>query len=382
LKKLAIISSHPIQYNAPVFKLLAERGNIRLKVFYTWEKSKDGIFDIKFNQNIKWDIPLLEGYDYQFVKNVSTNQGTHHFKGMINPDLNNEIEAWGAVAVLIYGWNFHSHFKAMKYFKGKIPVFFRGDSTILNNRPGIKTLLRRIWLTYVYRFVDYAFYVGTNNKKYYLKYGLKEKQLIFAPHAVDNERFADNNEEYEKKAKQWRLQLGIKEDDLVFLFAGKFEAIKNPEIFIKAAKKISNNKIKFILAGDGILTDNLKFDAKDCKNIVFLPFQNQSMMPILYRLGDIYVITSRSETWGLALNESMACGRAVLVSDTTGCVPDLIEDGLNGFIFRSNDISDLIDKIKKFSLENSIQFGCHSKILIENFSYNKLAEAIENTVNK
>jgi len=383
LKKLAIISTHPIQYNAPVFKLLAERGNIQIKVFYTWEKSKDGIFDIKFNQDIKWDIPLLEGYEFQFVKNISTNQGTHHFKGMINPTLNSEIESWKADAVLIFGWNFQSHFKAMLYFKGKIPVYFRGDSTILDEKPGIKTILRRTFLHFVYHFIDFAFYVGKNNKNYYLKHGLSEKQLIFAPHAIDIGRFDDRDGEYKKKARQWKIDLGIRNDEMVFLFAGKFEPKKNPQILVNIANKLKDLPLKFILAGDGILKDELKTLASDNPNIIFLPFQNQSTMPILYRICDVFILPSKGpgETWGLGVNEAMACGKAILISDKTGCAPDLIHPGQNGFIFKSDDINDLLEKITEFNNERCAKFGAFSVNIIQAYNYQTLLESIEKTIN-
>jgi len=380
LKKLAIISTHPIQYNAPVFKLLAERKHIEVKVFYTWENSKDGVFDKKFNRTIKWDIPLLEGYEYQFVKNTSKDQGTHHYKGMINPGLHSEIEMWNADAVLIFGWSFHSHFRAMRYFKGKIPVYFRGDSTLLDEVPGLKTLLRRIWLRFVYRFVDFALYVGTNNKNYYLKHGLDKKKLIFAPHAVENERFYNQGGNFDHRLKELRKELKIADDDIVVLFAGKFIPIKDPLILINAANKINNVKFKFIFAGNGELENEMKNLALKNKNIHFLPFQNQSNMPILYRLGDVFVLCSSSETWGLSVNEAMASERAVLCSDKAGCAVDLVKDNENGFIFKAGDLISLLDKLNKFAKDSVHHFGQYSMKQIKEYSHEKICTAVEGLI--
>ncbi len=384
MKKLAIISTHAIQYNAPVFKLLSERKNILIKVFYTWENSKDGIFDKKFGRQIKWDIPLLEGYDYQFVKNTSLDHGTHHFKGMINPDLNQKITSWGAQAVLIYGWNFNSHFKAMRYFKKKIPVYFRGDSTLIDEVPGLKTILRRLWLKIVYRYVDYAFYVGANNKNYYLKHGLTGKQLIFAPHAIDNKRFTDLNGEYESQAIKWRKELNIVDDDIVFLYTGKFENKKDPIILIKAATLINNAKLKFIFVGNGDLEDEMKSMASENPNIFFLPFQNQSIMPVVYRLGDVFVLPSKgpNETWGLSVNEAMACGRPVLVSNKVGCAIDLVKNGENAYIFEAKNLNDLIVKINCFTKDNISRLGGCSKEIIKEYNFENIANAIETEINQ
>ncbi|PZQ98737.1 MAG: glycosyl transferase family 1, partial [Flavobacterium psychrophilum] len=76
--------------------------------------------------------------------------------------------------------------------------------------------------------IDHALYVGTNNKQYFLKHGLKESQLEFAPHAIDNERFSNGADVFEEEALKWRQELGLGTDEVVVLFAGKFEPKKNP----------------------------------------------------------------------------------------------------------------------------------------------------------
>jgi glycosyltransferase involved in cell wall biosynthesis len=379
MKKLAIITTHPIQYNAPIFRLLNKRHRIQIKVFYTWENSKDGFYDKKFKQQIKWDIPLLEGYEYEFVKNTSSKQGTHHRMGIVNPTLIEDIESWEADAVLIYGWNFHSHFKAMRHFKGKIPVLFRGDSTLLDETPGLKTTLRRFILKFVYRYIDFALYVGTNNKNYFLKHGLKEKQLVSAPHSVENERFFDTNDDFSKKALAWKEELKIQPDELVFLFAGKFENKKDPLILMKVAELLKDKKLKFIFAGDGILKEKMTSLTNERQNVLFLPFQNQQQMPVLYRLADVFVLPSKgpNETWGLAVNEAMACEKAVLVSDKVGGAIDLVENGKNGYVFEAGNLEELVKKLSKFNKHNSELFGKESKKMISNFNFLNICQVVE-----
>jgi len=376
MKKLAVIITHPIQYYAPLFKLLSERNKIQIKVFYTWEQAKEKVFDKKFGKEIKWDIPLLEGYDYIFVKNISKNPGSGSFKGVVNPTLNSEIEKWKADAILVFGWNHHSHFKAMRYFKGKIPVYFRGDSTLLDEKKDVKTFLRRLWLSFVYKYVDFAFYVGQNNKKYFLKHNLKEKQLIFAPHAIENERFFDKEGVYKNKAVEWREKLKIKDKDIVFLFVGKFEKKKNPLLLIEIAKYFPEYKILFV--GNGELETEMK--QKAGKNVLFLSFQNQTQMPVIYRLANVYVLPSVfNETWGLAVNEAMACEKAILVSDKVGCAVDLVKNNENGFIFKSNNLEDLKEKIKLFE-NNYTNFGKKSFEIIKKWSFDEIAKAIEDNL--
>jgi glycosyltransferase involved in cell wall biosynthesis len=374
-KKLAIITTHPIQYNAPLFKLLAERGNINIKVFYTWSQSADGVYDPGFGKKITWDIPLLEGYDFTFVNNKSKKPGSKSFFGIDNPNLNKEIEEWGANAILVYGWAFKSHLSAMRYFKGKIPVYFRGDSTLLNERKGLKTHLRTLFLTWIYTHVDLAFYVGTNNKNYYLKHGLKEHQLVFAPHAIDNNRFSAFDDWEKVRAK--KNDLGIKEGELVFLYAGKFEEVKQPELLLNAFLNRSDKYAHLIMVGNGHLEDKLRILAANDKNIHFMPFQNQKDMPYIYRLGDVFVLPSKSETWGLGVNEAMVSGLAVIASNTVGCAVDLVKNGGNGFVYKNHtELIIIIDTISKKRID-LISYQKLSKTIINDFNFHSTVESIE-----
>jgi glycosyltransferase involved in cell wall biosynthesis len=388
MKKLAIISSHPIQYNAPLFALLAVKGEFDLRVFYTWgEDALKPKFDPDFGKVIEWDIPLLKGYQYQFVENVAKNPGSHHFFGIDNPDLIQDIESWGTDVVWIWGWSFKSHLKGIRYFHGKIPVWFRGDSTLLDESKGItlKSVLRGMLLKWVYRHVHTAFFVGENNKLYFLKFGLKENQLVHAPHVVDVERFATWNDHDALKLEVWKSELGIKPDDFVILFAGKFELKKNPNFIIALSKQLKSDRFKFVMVGNGVLESEINEAANLDKRIIVLPFQNQSMMPMTYRLGDVFVLPSvgPGETWGLAMNEALACGIPVFGSNKCGGSIDLIDD-LCGLIFEPNDITLVEERLNALSSDNDQlnEMKDNAAKRAQEFHYNKVVDAVNQQMQK
>ncbi len=407
-KKLAIITTHSIQYNAPWFKMLADRGHLDLKVFYTWPQAINGYDDPDFGNKVEWDIPLLEGYSYDLVENVSKHPTSKNYKGIDNPDLINGVKNFAPNAILIFGWKFKSHFGLMRHFKGKVPIWFRGDSTLLDydiqslkqlfkstnrqiNKSTILQLLkyklRQTILSFVYRYIDNAFYVGTNSKAYFKAHGLKESQLIYAPHAIDNERFS-SQPSAEEKAKQWRKRLGLNLEDKVVLFAGKLESKKNPMLLLKAIQQhnnseltIDNSPIKLIFLGSGPLEQELKKQAKDDTNIIFLPFQNQSNMPVVYRLADVFCLPSKGpeETWGLAVNEALACGRPVLISDKVGCAVDIVKNQI-GRIFKSNDMHNLIQNLSELLNQSSTpeKYQGH----ISKWSFESICASIEKEIKK
>ncbi|PWT72760.1 MAG: glycosyl transferase family 1 [Bacteroidetes bacterium] len=379
--RLAIVSTHPIQYNAPWFKLLAQEPLIELKVFYTWSQAGGGEkFDAGFNKMIEWDIPLLDGYHYEFVENTAKDPGIHHFNGIDNPDLNEKITNWQTNALLIFGWSFKSHLSCMRYFKNKIPVIFRGDSNLMDERPGIKRAIRRIFLKWVYKHVDFAFYAGTQNKRYFEKHGLDESQLVFVPHAIDNDRFMNGEKDHQSEAKRWRHSLGVQENDFLILFAGKLEEKKNPDYMLDLAAAIPEKHVKFLIVGNGPLEEELKARASHDNRILFVDFQNQKLMPVVYRLGDAFILPSKGpgESWGLAVNEAMSCGRPVIVSQRAGCAIDLVESGKNGFIMDPENTNGAVEYLYSLVKDHNKTraAGCESIKLIEAFSYGKGLENI------
>jgi glycosyltransferase involved in cell wall biosynthesis len=382
MNKLAIITTHPIQYYAPVFKLLNQRGQINIKIFFTWGKNAVNKYDPGFDKKIEWDIPLLDGYPHEWAQNTSPDPGTHHFKGIINPGVIKQVTDWQPDAILIYGWGFDSHLKLIRYFKKKIPVFFRGDSTLLDEKKDIKSVFKSIFLKWVYKHTDYAFYVGTNNKAYFKKYGLKEDQLIFAPHAIDNSRF-DVAREYE--ARQLRQGLQVKDNELLFMFAGKLEEKKAPLQLLTAFLTLNKRGVHLLFVGNGPLEKHLKFNAKDNANVHFLDFQNQSRMPVVYQACDVFCLPSQGpfESWGLAINEAMACGKAILASDKVGAAADLVKPNHNGIIFKGGDLADLVINLNLLisnGKDGLAAMGANSKELIKAWGLEAQVQIIESVI--
>lgn len=380
--KLAIVSTHPVQYNAPLFALLAASNKINVKVFYTWSQSQKGPkYDPGFGKDIEWDIPLLEGYNYAFVENVSKDPGTHHFKGIENPGLNNEITHWQPDAILVYGWSFVSHLKCIRYFHNKIPVLFRGDSTLLDEKPGIKKMIRRLFLRWVYSKIDVALYAGSNNKQYFLQHGVTDNRLVFCPHAIDNNRFTDSDGVYQQKAAEKRAALGFDENNLVLLFAGKLEHKKNPLFLLALAKQIPDERLRIVMVGNGALEKELKEQAVHDKRIHFIDFCNQSQMPVIYRMADVFILPSRGpgETWGLAANEAMASGLAVMLSAKAGGAADLVSENENGIMFEPGDIGKCKAFIEQLLKNNTLltKMKQASFKKITGFCYQHTVEQVE-----
>lgn len=364
--KIAFVITHPIQYYVPLLKGLSAMDGLEIKVFYTWGKDSVKKFDPAYNKVIEWDIPLMEGYDFEFLENVAIDKGSHHFKGIDNPKIIEEIKKFHPDKLVVFGWSYKSHLAVLRYFKNKIPIYFRGDSHLLNNTPGLKSILRRLFLWWVYRHIDYPISVGLNNRKYYEWLGIKSTKILFAPHAIENKRFservADHTPKYTKES------LGIPKENIIFLYCGSFEARKNLSHVIEAKRKCAHLPCSLVLVGNGAQEAALKNLAGDDSQIHFIDFVNQATLPEIYRLADVFVLASSIETWGLVVNEAMASGLAIIASDKVGCAADLVST--NGFIFETGNIDQLSGKMKEL-MENPEMlntFKENSKKIISDWS--------------
>jgi len=348
--RLAIIVSHPIQYYVPLYRRLAKRKDVEIKVFFTWHGAESPILDQGFKKEVAWDIPLRDGYEFEVVPNISRKPGTHHFWGLQNPRLLSAVLEWQPDAVFLTGYAYASHLKAMHaFFTRSVPLLFRGDSHLLNQTGGLGWVVKRMVLHWIYRWSAACLYVGKHNRDYYRAFGVPEEKLFSCPHSIEVDRFANPSDELEIQATAWRTELGIKDNQVVLLFAGKFEDKKRPLALMRAVKDHDDSNVMLVMVGDGELGDQVRQIAQSAPDrFRVLPFQNQSRMPLVYRLGDLFVLPSvYNETWGLAVNEAIACGRPVLVSDMVGCAPDLVKPGRTGEIFHADDWGDFRGKLKK-----------------------------------
>ena len=188
--------------------------------------------------------------------------------------------------------------------------------------------------------------VGAANRAYYNAFGVGADRMFRCPHSIDVPRFAEPEDVLNRHAAQWREELGVPKERCVLLFAGKLERKKRPIELMRAVLALNDPNCVLILVGNGELEREVSaIAAANPERFRVLPFQNQSRMPVVYRLGDLFVLPSAErETWGLAVNEAIACGRPVLVSNRVGCAADVVDPTCGG-VFAADDHDALVQAL-------------------------------------
>lgn len=338
--RLAIVASHPVQYQSPLFRELA--GQLDLTVFYAHRATPEDQAAAGFGVSFDWDIDLFDGFESRFLRNASNRPGVSHFSGCDTPGIGPELKRGGYGALLVMGWHLKCYVQAIWAAKRLgMAVMVRGDSQMSTPRAAWKRVAKRAVYPAALRVFDAALYVGTRSRAYYEHYSYPGNRLFFSPHCVDNEWFASRATDAARR--DLRAKWGVGPETACILFAGKLLPLKRPLDLIAAASGLRPEMpdIAILVAGSGELEGAMAERARqEGIRLVHLGFCNQSEMPGVYAAADVMVLPSEHETWGLVANEALACGKPVILSDACGAASDLT-GGRAGLSYPAGDIEAL-----------------------------------------
>lgn len=316
--RLLYLVSHPIQYQAPLLRRIAAEPGIALKVVFERVDTAQGYFDDGFGREIRWDVELRGGYTSQALAETS---------------LAAEIQA--ADVVWLHGWHSPMLLRALGLAKVyRRPVLMRGENQdqAMPDGSGLRGWLKRRYLGWIFRRCAAFLAIGDANRAYYQARGIGPERIFPMPYAVDNTAFANLAAQADRAG--LRRELGIPEGAKVVLFAGKFQRRKRPDLLVEAWRRLAEPRPVLLMVGDGEMRAGLEAGFEP--GMVFTGFRNQGQLPGLYALADVFVLPSEREPWGLAVNEAMACGTAVVVSDQVASGRDLV-DAACGAVFPAGD---------------------------------------------
>jgi glycosyltransferase involved in cell wall biosynthesis len=387
MKRIIFINSHPIQYFTPLYKRMNEKG-IQTACWYCTDATIKGGFDKQFGVNIKWDVPLLEGYEYKFFKNNSWNPSHFNgFFGLINIGMIRELMTIPKSVIVVHGWHYFTLFWILML--GKVrghQVCLRCELPLNQEilKHGWKQSLKRIILKHIlFPRVDLFLYIGKQNMSFYKSYGIPESRLMFCPYSVDNARFQNESLNLSSSTAVVRKELGIPPAGKVIIFSAKYIPKKRPLDVLQAFHQVSDENLWLIMVGEGELRPEMEsfIKANNMRNVILTGFVNQSEIAKYYAIGDVFVMCSGlGETWGLSVNEAMNFDLPLIISDLSGCADDLVKQGVNGYTFRTGNVGELALRIKQVLLQDTLTKSPSSLDIVKRYSYDTIAENLSSLV--
>jgi glycosyltransferase involved in cell wall biosynthesis len=374
--RLGIVTTHPVQYQAPWFRLLAKQPGVELTVFFCHlpdSRQQGAGFGVEF----QWDVPLLEGYGHRLLRNVAANPSVAAFGGCDTPEIAAILREERFDAVIVNGWVVKSCLQTLwACRRQRVPCIVRGESNALRPRAWYKRLVHRALLRQYSAFLA----IGKANRDFYLQNGVAESKIFMTPYGVDNAWFSAQAALHRGNRLALRRQWGIPEEALVFLFSGKLISKKRPQDVIRAMADAGGGLRKWhlLIAGDGELRAACeRLAAQVGASATFAGFLNQGEMPKAYAAADCLVLPSdNGETWGLVVNEAMASGLPAIVSDQVGCHPDLVIPGKTGWVFPCGDVPGLRQCLECMDVERCRVMGQAAGVHVGAYSVETVVEGV------
>jgi glycosyltransferase involved in cell wall biosynthesis len=337
--RIAIFATHPIQYQVPWFQRLARNPGLAMKVYFALvpDSRQQGVgFGVPF----QWDIPMLAGYPYEVLPNAAAHPSLQGFFASRTPGLRALLERDRPDVAIITGWQAFPLLQALRACRALgIPAIVRAESNALRQR--------RTWVQWIHRALlsRYAAYlaIGKANRDFYLGYGIDPARIFDARYFVDNDRISAACDAARARRTELRARWGVPQESFCFVYAGKLVPKKRIFDLIDALAlaRERGTHAHLLVAGSGELEAQARARSAGMP-VSFAGFLNQSELPSAYAAGDCLVLPSDfGETWGLVVNEAMACSLPAIVSDRVGCGPDLVQPGVTGLTFPFGDVEAL-----------------------------------------
>jgi glycosyltransferase involved in cell wall biosynthesis len=349
--RIAYTLTHPIQYQSPLIRFLVDQG-VDLHVIYATDITAGQYQDAGFGAQVKWDLPLLDGYEFTVLKpGTAIPTGLKGF-GEYQSLIRSKVKQIQADVVWAHGWGNAYSMSAISAARslGK-KVFLRGETHLgsLNRSSGkLRRFLHREFVKQVIRRADVLLAVGSSNRQFYLAHGALKENIFVAPYVVDNQRFQCLAEASQNASRSIRDELQIREDQPIVLYCAKLIDVKDPGTLIRAVGNVRDSDPVLIMVGDGRLRPDMEALANrvaPCR-VRFAGFKNQSELPAYYSLCDLFVLPSVFEPWGLVINEVMNAGKPVIAASCVGASADLILNGINGDVFSAGNVDELTSALE------------------------------------
>jgi glycosyltransferase involved in cell wall biosynthesis len=260
-----------------------------------------------------------------------------------------------------------------------VPLVVCSDSTFDDElRTGWREALKRRLLAVF----QAGLAAGLRSSHYLQHLGLPEQRIFKHWDVVDNAYFAGHADAVRREMAQWRAKLGLPEN--FFLCVARFVSKKNHggllNDYAGYVARAGERAWSLVLSGSGPLEESLKRQVEEARLsrlVHFAGFQQYETLPVYHGLAGALVLPSLSDQWGLVVNEAMAAGLPVLVSERCGCAPDLVEHGANGFVFdpaQPGELAQRMGELAAMPAEQRAAMGRRSRENIARFSPESFAE--------
>jgi glycosyltransferase involved in cell wall biosynthesis len=363
--RLLLIVTHAVQYASPVFREMVRNPRMEIEVAYCSLLGAEAGVDKDFGVEVKWDVPLLDGYPWTQQPNRAHRPSLDHFFGLLNTSLWRKIRKGRYDAIVIYtGYRYASFWIALAAAKiSGTKIIFGTDATTIQLRDGsrLKSWLKPRILSFIFHRADATFGASVAGKEYLKSLGIPPERIGVVPLVVNNDWWLARSKAVDRSAV--RASWGIPLNAPVVMFCAKLQPWKRPLDLLRAFAVAGVPESHLVYAGDGPIANELAQEAVRLgisDRVHFLGFQNQSQLPAVYTSADLFVLPSKYDPCPAVVCEAMLCGLPVILSDEILGRREQVDEGETGNIFPCGD-TDALGKILRQSLADPSRLAAMGK---------------------
>jgi glycosyltransferase involved in cell wall biosynthesis len=340
--RLAVVTEIISPYRIPVFNSIGERLGNRFKAFFMGVTTSCRLWEVPFSR-MHFDYEVLTGWAL-FGKR---REGFPHFW---NPGITRALHRFRPSLIVLGGYHHFTSYAVGWYAKKSRTKLYLWCESNLNDHRSRSFLIEHIKKAFI-RSCDGYVVPGRASLTYLKSYGVDQSAIILAPNAIDTELFSAyesaDKEQIDRERALFKKEWSLPEFNLLFI--GRLSPEKGFPVGLEVLARLQGAGIDvgLIVVGDGPCRqkyERLTLE-KRLKNVVFLGFKQPYNLPYYYHQGDLLIMPSVSEPWGLVVNESMTCGIPVLCSPRVGAAPDLVIEDKTGY--QCKHVSDYVVHIRE-----------------------------------
>jgi glycosyltransferase involved in cell wall biosynthesis len=377
MKKIAYITSLPTPYRTPLLERISKWPDVELKTFYcsVSAPSRD------------WELNLGKTSEFsEILSGITINVPFSNIETKINPSIWRKLKDGRFDVLIISGYNNLTMIIATLWsLSHNIPYILNSESQFLNKRKFWKNILKSFLVKPIISKASAYLPTGKFAEEYFIHYGAEPAKIFYFPNSPDVDFFIRESDKWKKNKQELKNKMGI-EKEFTILYIGRLIKIKGLFTLLKAFKTVKRNfnNVSLLLAGNGVLKKDLEEFAlnNEIKDVCFPGFIQPEDLPKYYACSDIFILPSVKEAWGVVVNEAMASGLPVVLSDKVGARGNLLEEGENGFCFESGN-HDVLARILNSMLlnpEGLTKMGKRSREIIKKHDYSYCEENLKNAL--
>jgi len=351
--RLGVVFTHPTQHHGPLWRKLSEQPGLSLEVMYLSSENQNSGDSLLGGNSQPWDVDLLSGYSYQYLKSLGGKVSTQRQKNVICPELFNRLTPENFDAVFMQSFvNYSYRLTALLCKLRGIPLIMQNDASMMSDRRYSRSRLIAMAVLYPWMngLADYWLSCGDHNEVHLRHYGVTDDKIIRGCHPIDGDRFQQTISAQPEKLQRIRQELAWDENTVLYGFMGKYIDRKNPFEFIDgivAAHK-KDPRVRGVLFGGGDLEAEIEQRVAELDGeVINYGFVNQSDVPLYFAALDVFVCTSWIDPHPLVVSEAMAAGTPPILSDRCGNwgYNDTVRHRDNGLVYRCGSIDALTEEI-------------------------------------